>query len=107
KKGEQTAMAKTEEQTSWRKPGSVSTAERTPPPGTSAHSRTTTDFPACAIRMAAASPFGPEPTAMASVVGRSNLVSTGTHCQDKSLARAERFSAERALLSLHPEFPRR
>src|SRR6266853_7020014 len=55
------------------KPGSVISADRTPPPGVDADSSTQTERPAWARRMAAASPLGPEPTTMASVLGSSWL----------------------------------
>ena len=41
------------------KPGSVSSSVRTAPPGASAASSTSTERPASASRIAAASPFGP------------------------------------------------
>src|SRR6266567_9453174 len=47
-------------------PGSVSSADRAPPPTVSRASKTQTDQPARAISMAAAKPFGPEPTTTAS-----------------------------------------
>src|SRR5947207_12145119 len=47
-------------------PGSVSCAERTPPPIVGSASKTTTDRPARARTIAAASPFGPEPITTAS-----------------------------------------
>src|SRR5215472_8756684 len=56
------------------KPGRVSSAERTPPPAVSAPSSSSTDQPACANLIAAARPLGPEPTTMASVLGRSSFV---------------------------------
>ena len=59
-------------QTSWTKPGSVSSAERDPPPGSSAASRTVTRRPARASVIAAASPFGPEPTTTASTASRAS-----------------------------------
>src|SRR5207248_10798856 len=49
------------EQTSCTNPGSVSSAERIPPPIVSAASCTSTGTPASARVIAAASPFGPEP----------------------------------------------
>ena len=52
--------------TSWTKPGSVSSADRVPPPISSAASSTSTEQPASARRTAAASPLGPEPTTTAS-----------------------------------------
>jgi hypothetical protein len=55
-----------DEQTSWTKPGSVSSAERTPPPMVSSASRTSIRRPARASVIAAAKPFGPEPTTTAS-----------------------------------------
>jgi hypothetical protein len=54
------------EQTSWRKPGSVSSALRVPPPIASLASRTRTDRPAWASVTAAASPLGPAPRTTAS-----------------------------------------
>ena len=59
-------------------PGSVNAAERTLPPGVSEPSSNKTDLPACAIRMAAAIPFGPEPTTMTSLWGRSSLEAEDT-----------------------------
>src|SRR5919106_1783254 len=55
-------------QTSWTKPGSVSSAERTPPPIVSSASCTSTSRPARASVIAAASPFGPEPMTTASAI---------------------------------------
>ncbi len=55
------------EQMSWWKPGSVSSAVRLPPPIVSARSCTSTRRPARAIVTAAASPFGPDPTTIASM----------------------------------------
>ena len=66
KNGEATPSGWIAEQTSWTNPGSVSSAERAPPPTVSAASRTRTVSPACANTIAAASPFGPEPTTTAS-----------------------------------------
>ena len=54
------------EQTSCRKPGSVSSAVRAPPPIASRASTRSTDRPAAARTTAAASPLGPAPTTMAS-----------------------------------------
>src|SRR3954463_6770695 len=48
------------------KPGSVSGADRAPPPARSAASNTTTLQPACARTMAALRPLGPEPITTAS-----------------------------------------
>src|SRR5215471_11675053 len=48
------------------KPGNVSSAERTPPPTVGLASNTTTDLPACASVIAAASPLGPVPITTAS-----------------------------------------
>ena len=53
---------------SWTNPGSVSSAERTPPPAVASASNTVTCRPACASTIAAASPFGPDPMTMASGV---------------------------------------
>ena len=50
----------------------ASARRRTPPPGVLAPSRTTTCLPRWARRIAAASPFGPEPTTMASQEGTSS-----------------------------------
>ena len=66
KKGELTASGCTAEHTSCMKPGIVSSAERRPPPSVSCASRTTVVSPAFASVIAAARPFGPEPTTMAS-----------------------------------------
>ena len=52
--------------TSWTNPGKVSAAERAPPPMVSCASSTSTERPVCATVIAAANPFGPEPTTMAS-----------------------------------------
>jgi hypothetical protein len=54
------------EQMSWRKPGSVNSSVRAPPPIVSLASTTHTDSPARASSMAALKPFGPEPTMTAS-----------------------------------------
>src|SRR5215213_317021 len=61
------------EQTSCRKPGSVSSAVRAPPPSSSAASCTTTSSPARARTRAAVSPFGPAPMTKA----RRALADTG------------------------------
>jgi len=66
KNGEATPSGWIAEQTSCTNPGSVSSAERVPPPTESAASRTRTDSPARASAIAAASPFGPAPTTTAS-----------------------------------------
>ena len=66
KNGEAAASGWIAEQTSCMKPGSVSSSERTPPPIVSAASRTSTERPARASSIAAASPFGPDPTTTAS-----------------------------------------
>src|SRR5687767_14459940 len=55
-------------QTSCTKPGSVSSAERTPPPIVSSASCTSTSRPARASVIAAASPVGPEPMTTASAM---------------------------------------
>ena len=62
KNGEARPSGWTAEHTSWRKPSSVSGSVRAPPPGTGCASRTSTDRPRIASAMAAARPFGPEPT---------------------------------------------
>ena len=51
---------------SCRYPGSVISSVRIPPPIVSACSRTSTERPAWASEIAAARPFGPEPTTTAS-----------------------------------------
>ena len=66
KAGEASSSGCTAEQTSWRKPGSVSSAVRHPPPGSSAASTTSTDSPARASVRAATRPLGPAPTTIAS-----------------------------------------
>src|SRR5205085_7777796 len=62
----------TAEQTSCMKPGSVSSAERTPPPIVAFASNTTTLHPAWARTMAALRPFGPDPTTTASIMPSRN-----------------------------------
>src|SRR5580765_3286628 len=52
------------------KPGSVSSADRAPPPIVSFASNTTTLHPACASTIAALNPFGPEPITTASIMCR-------------------------------------
>src|SRR6266478_8575092 len=54
------------EQTSCTNPGSVSSAERAPPPIVEFASRTRTEYPARVRVIAAARPFGPDPTTTAS-----------------------------------------
>ncbi len=66
KNGDATPIGKTAEQTSCINPGSVSAADRTPPPIVASASNTVTRHPACASTIAADRPFGPEPTTMAS-----------------------------------------
>jgi hypothetical protein len=66
KTGEPGTKGWMDEQTSWRKPGSVSSAERVPPPKVSSASRTRTRLPARARVTAATRPFGPDPTTTAS-----------------------------------------
>jgi hypothetical protein len=66
KNGEAAASGWTAEQTSCKKPGSVSSAERAPPPIVAFASQTKTEQPARASVIAAARPFGPEPTMTAS-----------------------------------------
>ena len=70
KNGDAAAIGCTAEQTSCTNPGSVNSAERAPPPISSAASNTTTDLPARARVIAAASPFGPEPITTASYSSR-------------------------------------
>ena len=64
--GEPTASGWIAEHTSWRYPGSVSSAVAVPPPTCSDRSHTSTERPARASSMAAARPFGPAPTTTAS-----------------------------------------
>ena len=64
--GDAAAAGYTAEYVSWRNPGSVSSSLATAPPGRSAASSTSTRQPACAIRIAADSPLGPDPTTSAS-----------------------------------------
>ena len=52
----------TAEHTSWRKPGTVRSSVRHPPPARSAPSTTVTDSPAAASVTAADNPLGPDPT---------------------------------------------
>jgi hypothetical protein len=56
---------------SWTKPGSVTSAERVPPPTVSSASSTATERPPLASSTAAARPFGPAPTTTASYAPRS------------------------------------
>src|SRR6266508_1646534 len=63
--GELRASGSTAAQMSWRKPGSVSSAVRQPPPIESAASCPVTSRPASASLIAPASPFGPDPTTTA------------------------------------------
>ncbi len=67
--GEPATRGWTAAQTSCRKPGSVSSAVRFPPPIVSLPSITRTECPARAKVIAAASPFGPAPTTTASYLG--------------------------------------
>jgi hypothetical protein len=64
--GDPTPNGCTAEHTSCRKPGSVSSSVRVPPPGLSAASNTRTCNPARARVTAAVSPLGPDPTTAAS-----------------------------------------
>ena len=66
--GEASASGWIAEQTSCTNPGSVSSAERQPPPTVSSPSSTRTESPASASAIAAARPFGPEPTTIASAI---------------------------------------
>ena len=66
KNGDASASGCAAEHTSCRKPGSVSSSVRQPPPGLAAPSITCTRSPAAASVTAAARPFGPLPTTMAS-----------------------------------------
>ena len=64
--GEASRAGGSREQVSWRNPGSVSSSVRSPPPIVSRPSSTSTERPARASTIAAARPFGPEPTTIAS-----------------------------------------
>ena len=66
KNGDASASGCAAEHTSCRKPGSVSSSVRQPPPGVAAPSITCTRSPAAARVTAAARPFGPLPTTIAS-----------------------------------------
>ena len=66
KNGEAVDVPWTAEQMSWTNPGRVSSALRIPPPTVGCASYTTTERPARARVIAAASPFGPDPTTIAS-----------------------------------------
>src|SRR6266550_2381101 len=68
------------EQTSCMKPGRVSSIEREPPPMVSLASRTSTDRPARANVIAAASPLGPAPTTIASYEGRLDINALIPYC---------------------------
>ena len=78
----------TAEQTSWTKPGSVSSAERVPPPISSSASRTSTSRPFRASSIAAARPFGPEPITIASGVARAGVIEPGVADVMSSIASA-------------------
>src|SRR5215216_6378693 len=67
---------------SWTNPGSVSSAERVPPPTVSSASSTATERPARASSTAAASPFGPAPTTTASYAPRSVTRSVAVRSYD-------------------------
>ena len=75
--GEATPRGWIAEQTSWTKPGSVSSALRVPPPGVAWPSTTSTRRPVRAIVMAATSPLGPEPMTTASYSDRRHAQSSG------------------------------
>ena len=68
KNGEATPVGWVAEHTSCIRPGIVSSADRVPPPISSAASRTVVSMPALARTTAAASPLGPEPTTTAEVM---------------------------------------
>ena len=88
KNGERIPIGWQPEQTSWRKPGSVSAAVRVPPPISSRPSRTRTDAPLRASSTAAASPFGPEPTTTASSMLSTAVVPGGAPGEVGELARS-------------------
>src|SRR6266508_3232375 len=94
KKGDAFAIGWIAEQTSCTKPGSVSSAERAPPPISSFASYTATEWPARAIWMAAARPFGPAPTTTASGTQQVAVepLARATDRVDHVLARAEAVS---------------
>ena len=87
-KGESAPIGWMPEQRSWTKPGSMSSADRAPPPISSAASSTRTEMPARASSIAALSPFGPAPTTMASgTAGRAALQPScgcATSCQTRT-----------------------
>src|SRR5690606_1047921 len=64
--GEAIAIGWMAEQTSCLKPGRVNALVRVPPPIVSAPSTIKVESPCCCSVIAAANPFGPEPTIMAS-----------------------------------------
>ena len=68
------ANAWTAEQMSCTNPGSVSSADRIPPPATASASTTRTCRPASASTIAAARPFGPDPITIASGVSAMRLL---------------------------------
>src|SRR2546421_7427859 len=68
------------EQTSCTKPGRVSSIEREPPPMVSLASRTSTERPARANVIAAASPLGPAPTTIASYECRLDINALIPYC---------------------------
>ena len=67
--GESTTIGWVAEQSSWSRPGRVSSLLRAPPPIVSAASITVTRSPARARVAAQARPFGPAPTTIASLMG--------------------------------------
>ena len=71
--GDATPNGCTAEQTSCTTPGSSSSAERNPPPGSPAASTSSTSRPARASVTAQTSPFGPDPTTTTSGVGTRRL----------------------------------
>src|SRR5687767_10961589 len=94
KNGDIAASGWIAEQTSCTKPGSVSSAERAPPPISSFASYTATELPARAIWIAAARPLGPAPTTTASGTQQVAVepLPRATHRVDHVLARAEAVS---------------
>ena len=78
-------------QMSWRKPGSVRSAVRFPPPIVALASITRTERPARAKVMAAASPLGPEPTTTASNIG---IVQSVRQCSKGGLESCNTYSKE-------------
>src|SRR5690606_33058494 len=82
KNGDPMANGWTLAQTSCTHPASVSSSLRSPPPGVSAPSSTSTDRPASATVIAAARPFGPEPITTASYRTPGGAAAGRCRCRD-------------------------